>query len=172
MSSYTLCLILCYTEARRGDQKDQRCSVTCDSPAYMICHQTLWSFSLYKPKAEHRMLQDSLICTILHIQGGNQLVTKSTAQLWPHFESWWLFEPTGGSPDVVHLIINASEDSELILKFIQKGLGKKSSAFKQWLKSINFSSCVIMNFHSFLFKITKNYVLSRKLILPDVSIAW
>ena len=29
--------------------------------------------------------------------GGNQLVTKSLAQLW-------LFEPTGGSPDVVHLI--------------------------------------------------------------------
>ena len=116
MSSYTLCLILCYTEARRGDQKDQRCSVTCDSPAYMICHQTLWSFSLYKPKAEHRMLQDSLICTILHIQGGNQLVTKSMTQLWPHFESWWLFEPTGGSPDVVHLIINASEVSGWLLK--------------------------------------------------------
>ena len=45
------------------------------------------------------------------LQGGNQLLTKSMAQLWPHFESWWLFEPTGGSPDVVHLIINASEVS-------------------------------------------------------------
>ena len=25
-------------------------------------------------------------------------------QLWPHFESCWLFKPTGGSLDVVHLI--------------------------------------------------------------------
>ena len=30
------------------------------------------------------------------------------AQLWSHFESSWLFKPTGGSPDVVHLIIYAS----------------------------------------------------------------
>ena len=44
-----------------------------------------------------------------HLQGDNQLVTKSIAQLWPHFESWYLFEPPGGSPDVVHLLKYASQ---------------------------------------------------------------
>ena len=57
----------------------------------------------------YRHLQTLLPCQVpcKHIQGGNQLVTKSTAQLWPHFEAWWLFEPSGGSPDVVHLYISA-----------------------------------------------------------------
>ena len=63
-----------------------------------------------------KLSQQWLIDVQMYIQGGNQLVTKSTAQLWPHFESWWLFEPTGGSPDVVHLIINASEVSGWLLK--------------------------------------------------------
>ena len=29
-------------------------------------------------------------------------------QVWPQFESCWLFKPTGGSPDMIHLIIYAS----------------------------------------------------------------
>ena len=38
------------------------------------------------------------------------------AQLWPHFESWGLFEPTVGSTDVVHLIKYASQFSGWLLK--------------------------------------------------------
>ena len=30
------------------------------------------------------------------------------AQLWPHFESYWDFKSTRGSPDMIHLIIYAS----------------------------------------------------------------
>ena len=48
----------------------------------------------------------------VQLQGGNQLLTKSMAQLWPYFESWWLFEPTGGSPDVVHLLIDFLEEGK------------------------------------------------------------
>ena len=33
------------------------------------------------------------------------------AQLLPNFESWGLFEPTGGSTDVVHLLKYASQVS-------------------------------------------------------------
>ena len=31
------------------------------------------------------------------------------AQLWPHFESYWGFKSTRGSPDMIHLIIYASQ---------------------------------------------------------------
>ena len=40
----------------------------------------------------------------MFIQGGNQLLTKSMAQLWPHFESFGTFEPTWDFLDVVCLI--------------------------------------------------------------------
>ena len=96
------------------------------------------------------------------LQGGNQLLTKSMDQLWPLFESWWLFDHTGGSPDVVHLIINASQASDLLLK-AQTGLEKNSPVFKHWSKFINFWDIVIIDFHSFLFKIKKNNVFKQEI---------
>ncbi len=36
--------------------------------------------------------------------------------LWPNFEPWWVFKPTGGSPDVVHLIRYASERLGWLMK--------------------------------------------------------
>ena len=45
------------------------------------------------------------------IPGGNQLVTKCIAQLWPYFKAWaWgYFVHIGGSQDVVLLIKCASQ---------------------------------------------------------------
>ena len=108
-----------------------------------------WSFTLYN-------------YFFLKIQGGNQLLTKSMDQLLPLFESWWLFDHTGGSPDVVHLIINASKASDLLLK-AQTGLEKNSPVFKHWSKFINFWDIVIIDFHSFLFKIKKNNVFKQEI---------
>ena len=56
---------------------------------------------------------------------------------------------------MVHLIINASQASDLLLK-AQTGLEKNSPVFKHWSKFINFWDIVIIDFHSFLFKIKKN----------------
>ena len=75
-----------------------------------------WVSSCEKAALAEQVWVCVCLIRILYIQGGNQLLTKSTAQLWPHFESWWLFDPTEGSPDVVHLIINASEVSGWLLK--------------------------------------------------------
>ena len=71
---------------------------------------------------------------------------------------------------MVHLIINATQASDLLLK-AQTGLEKNSPVFKHWSKFINFWDIVIIDFHSFLFKIKKIMFLSRKLVLPDISIA-
>ena len=63
------------------------------------------------------MLKNYHQYVVLPPKGGNQLLTKSTARLWPHFESWWLFELTGGSPDVVHLIKYPSQGLKWFIKF-------------------------------------------------------
>ena len=73
----------------------------CNKRCVAIAGGSEWSRNWVPKKYQYHII----------IQGGNQLVTKSMAQLWPHFESWWLFEPPGGSPDVVHLIKYASQGS-------------------------------------------------------------
>ena len=72
-----------------------------------------------------RSLTRTAVCG-WHIQGLQYILTQSNSLLLLNFESERLPEPTGGSPDVVHLIINASQASEWLLK-AQKGLEKKES---------------------------------------------
>ena len=65
------------------------------------------------------------------IQGGNKLVKWCTAQLWPHFESCWLFKSTGGTPDVVHLIICTFQVLGWILE-VNKALETKETFLSKY----------------------------------------
>ena len=47
-----------------------------------------------------------------YIQGLQYILTQNNSSLLQNFESERLPKPTGGSPDVVHLIINAPQGSE------------------------------------------------------------
>ena len=69
-----------------------------------------------------------LVCKMYrceHLQGDDQLVTWSMTQLWPHFESWWPCKPTGGLPDVVHLVKYACQESRSPFHASAKFLLKK-----------------------------------------------
>ena len=64
-----------------------------------------------------------------HIHGLQYILSQKNSLLLEKLDHWRLPKPTGGSPDVVHLIINAPQGSEWLLK-AQTGLEKKSSVLK------------------------------------------
>ena len=66
-----------------------------------------------------------------NIQGGNKLVKYCIAQLWPHFESSWLFKSTGGSLDMIHLIISLSQVLGWILE-VNKVLEAKETFLSKY----------------------------------------
>ena len=47
-----------------------------------------------------------------HIHGLQYILSQKNSLLLEKLDHWRLPKPTGGSPDVVHLIINAPQGSE------------------------------------------------------------
>ena len=69
-------------------------------------------------------------------------------QLWPHFEPWHLFKPTGGLPDMVHLTKMPFEFLGTLLKRQQSTGGKKYSCVNmhKFHKKLTFSYFTIETF--------------------------
>ena len=96
----------------------------------------VYSKGVHKTSLQYRCTQNQFtvqvyINPVYSIQGGNKLVKYCIAQLWPHFESSWLFKSTGGSLDMIHLIISASQVLGWILE-VNKVLEAKETFLSKY----------------------------------------
>ena len=94
-----------------------------------------WSWVVLSKKSQIHDIQfqkcGQIPCfgSTLYVQGLQYVLTQNNSLLLQKLEHGRLPKPTGGSPDVVHLIINAPQGSEWLLK-AQTGLEKKESCFE------------------------------------------
>ena len=102
----------------------------------------------------------------LHIQGLQYILTQNNSLLLKKLEHGRLPKPIGGSPDVVHLIINAPQGSEWLLK-AQTRLEKKESCFEIVVKI-----CPVLRPCDFLFPFFSFQNLKISCLEHKISFTW